>query len=256
MKHCATSIQNRSNEDFYVTHETENLSFFAVMDGHGGGNDQEKDLDSNHVALYVIKYITRYLSHYLSGLSYSSPRAKRVIESAFIQMDKDLYEKNGKHGCTFNGILVGPSNIVFINLGDSRGVFFDDDKNILFETKDHKPDSEIDRITKAGGFVERGRVGGTYALSRSFGDFSQKIVKGKYDPRGPMSAIPDVTVIDKQKGTIILGTDGVFDGYDSSEKLIEFYSKNKTGKPSTTIVKDSSQRNGYDDATCIVIKVQ
>ena len=58
------------------------------------------------------------------------------------------------------------------NIGDSRGVI--SEKNIATQIcEDHKPDNEyeINRITKAGGKVNNGRINGGLNLSRAFGDF-------------------------------------------------------------------------------------
>lgn len=253
MKHCATSLQNRSNEDFYFISERDGLTLYAVVDGHGGGNKYKQDLDSKHVALYVIKYVHDYISDLLGGLSYDSSKIEDVIKEAFMKIDQTLFELGGKHGCTFNGVIDTSTHYIFINLGDSRSVYFDEE-GIIFQTVDHKPSTERLRIEEAGGKVIDGRVGGNYALSRAFGDFNQKLVDGKYSPYGPMSAIPDVTLIKKRKGTIILGTDGVYDGFSDSEELISFYRKIKTKKPSLEISKHASKKNGDDDTTCIVLE--
>merc|ERR1712137_1319031 len=61
-------------------------------------------------------------------------------------------------------------------VGDSRAVLSRRGRAICL-TNDHKAsrDDEKSRVRKAGGTVDRsGRVGGTLAVSRSFGDFMHK----------------------------------------------------------------------------------
>lgn len=79
---------------------------------------------------------------------------------------------------------------------------------------DHKPENEIERkrIQAAGGDIVNGRVNGGLNLSRSFGDFNYKRVKGKSWDEQPITCKPDITEIVRQRDDefIIMGCDGIW----------------------------------------------
>ena len=71
--------------------------------------------------------------------------------------------------------MIEDKTLIVANLGDSRCVLSRD--SIAFDlTIDHKPDnqSETERIIKAGGYIEDGRVCGNLSLSRALGDHEFK----------------------------------------------------------------------------------
>lgn len=249
-----SSVQNRSNEDFYFIYTTEYCVMYAVIDGHAGGNKNKKKLHGSHTALYVCEHLADYVLTELDGMEFSSDEIPQAIKNAFVKLDRDLYDRNSTAGCTCNFIIDTGTHVIICNLGDSRTIIVDEDMNIVFETKDHKPEDERDRINDASGFVNihTSRLNGIYALSRSFGDFDVKLIDDKYSPEGPMSCIPDVTVLEKKnKYTAILGTDGIYDGFESSKEVVDMLKTSKTN-PSRHIVNYAKDKNGEDDATCIV----
>ena len=69
-------------------------------------------------------------------------------------------------------ILLTKDRFYAANVGDSRAVLSRGHLAIPLSI-DHKPEtpSEKNRIQRAGGFVDKGRVNGTLSLSRSLGDF-------------------------------------------------------------------------------------
>lgn len=75
-------------------------------------------------------------------------------------------------GTTAVVVLMTKDRYYVANIGDSRAVLCRGDNAVALST-DHKPDSpsEKNRIEKAGGYVQQGRVNGALSLSRSFGDF-------------------------------------------------------------------------------------
>ena len=79
-------------------------------------------------------------------------------------------------GCTATVILVTSTEIICANAGDSRTVMSKAGGRAVDMSQDHKPDDEKERnrIYRAGGFVEEGRVNGMLALSRALGDFEYK----------------------------------------------------------------------------------
>ena len=78
-------------------------------------------------------------------------------------------------GCTANVALITPDEYYIANCGDSRSVLCRKGKS-LFLSFDHKPENgtELERIVRAGGRVEKGRINNGLNLSRSFGDYFYK----------------------------------------------------------------------------------
>ena len=75
-------------------------------------------------------------------------------------------------GTTAVVMIMTPEKFIVANIGDSRAILGRSGKAVVL-SNDHKPEhpSETNRISKAGGFVESGRVNGHLNLSRCFGDF-------------------------------------------------------------------------------------
>ena len=100
---------------------------------------------------------------------------KDSFKKISLQLDLD---KSMNCGSTVCALLLKGKEAIFINTGDSRVVCGGKDKNIVYQSVDHKPDhpDEVKRINKAGGFVFPlygvWRVNGNLALSRSVGDLS------------------------------------------------------------------------------------
>ncbi len=81
------------------------------------------------------------------------------------------------------------------NAGDSRAVLCRAGGVTSALSIDHKPQQmvEMNRITKAGGFVNQfGRVNGNLNLSRSIGDLKYKQVPGIPPPDQIITAEPDI----------------------------------------------------------------
>ena len=81
------------------------------------------------------------------------------------------------------------------NAGDSRAVLGRAGGETTAMSYDHKPlqDREMNRITKAGGFVNQfGRVNGNLNLSRAIGDLKYKQVPGIAPSEQMITAEPDI----------------------------------------------------------------
>jgi serine/threonine protein phosphatase PrpC len=101
-------------------------------------------------------------------------------------------------GCTANVILIDDMKKLYIaNAGDSRCVLGRGGKAEALSF-DHKPDDEIElrRIEKAGSVVTDGRVDGNLNLSRSLGDLKYKVNKELKPEEWPITANPDIKVVD------------------------------------------------------------
>lgn len=96
--------------------------------------------------------------------------------------------------------------IYVANVGDTRAVL---SKNGLAErmSQDHKASdsSEVERIKSGGGIVIEGRVGGSLAVTRAFGDHSLK--------RDGVTAKPFINkhILRPFDKCLVIATDGVWD---------------------------------------------
>ena len=101
-------------------------------------------------------------------------------------------------GCTANVILIEDMKKLYIaNAGDSRCVLGRGGKAVPLSF-DHKPDNEEEkrRIEHAGSTILEGRVDGNLNLSRSLGDLKYKINKNLKPEEHPVTANPDINVVD------------------------------------------------------------
>lgn len=190
-------------------------SFFGVYDGHGGQN--------------IAKYSGAHLHERIARDPAFPNNIEEAIKSGFLGTDEDLRNDsqyaNDPSGCTAVTSIITPQNHVYVgNAGDSRAVIsIDGIANPM--SNDHKPvnKEESDRITKAGGFVEFGRVNGNLALSRAIGDFEFKQNPSLTPENQIVTAYPDVRKeeITEKTEFLVLACDGIWDCL-SSQQVVNF----------------------------------
>ena len=235
----------------------------AVFDGHGC--PQKTGQVQDHILRYIRRYFPTKMAEALRRIDLSDCKmVESVLKFTFSDFDSFLYQEMPRAGATCSMVLVTETNVFQVNLGDSRSCLMQG-RFLISETADHKPNrpSETARIESVGGFVQNRRVSGVLATSRAFGDFSLKMIKGDYSGFGPVSAVPDVysTPI-KPNMWIIMGTDGLFDGFHSSSRQVIEYihetissKQNPTGRIDYTIdqlVTAASKNNNNDDIAVII----
>ncbi|XP_028121660.1 probable protein phosphatase 2C 60 isoform X2 [Camellia sinensis] len=80
-------------------------------------------------------------------------------------------------------------------------------------SRDHKPDleAEKDRILKAGGFVQYGRVNGSLNLARAIGDMELKQNKSLPAEKQIVTANPDVNTVElcDDDEFLVIACDGI-----------------------------------------------
>ena len=136
-------------------------------------------------------------------------------------------------------------------------------------SSDHKPQNEGQRkrIQAAGGDIINGRVNGGLNLSRSFGDFNYKKVKGKAWDEQPIICKPDITQVSRSPDDefIIMGCDGIWERYvnDSQPMATRISNERKIGNDGQTILKNlldslvakqTSEETGCDNMTSLLIE--
>ena len=90
-------------------------------------------------------------------------------------------------------------------------------------TIDHKPDleSERDRIYRADGYINSGRIKGNLNLSRSLGDLEYKQKPGFRPEDQMITANPDIRIepLNKDVEFIIMGCDGIWECLSNDEAV-------------------------------------
>ncbi|KAI4329415.1 hypothetical protein L6164_021681 [Bauhinia variegata] len=126
-------------------------------------------------------------------------------------------------GCTACVAIIQQNQLVIANAGDSRCVL--SRKGQAYNlSKDHKPDLEVekDRILRAGGFIQVGRVNGSLNLARAIGDMEFKQNKFLPAEKQIVTADPDITSVElcDEDEFLVIACDGIWDCM-SSQQLVE-----------------------------------
>lgn len=204
LTYAAVAMQGwrRTQEDTHLvsTSLSNGASIFGVFDGHGG----------REIALFCEQQYVKTLENLES---FKKGNMTKALEEVAIELDKQLETKEGqdqvvaiskgiqqeqrdkgntefsggdaseeilrkipeKVGCTACVVLVTATEIYVANVGDSRAVL-SQGLSVYDLSDDHKPENEEEeqRIIKARGNVDNGRVNGELALSRAIGDMHYK----------------------------------------------------------------------------------
>lgn len=222
-------------------------AFFGVYDGHGG----------SEVAKFCAKHLHQ---QFLEHKAYSTGDLGTSIQQSFLRMDeimrslgsrkelinmidgvekaKDVVEtvdsssteedlsdyKGPTSGCTACVAIIRDTQLIVANAGDSRCVL--SRKGQAHDlSRDHKPglEAEKERIIKAGGYVQCGRVNGNLNLARAIGDMELKQNKSLPAEKQIVTANPDVKSVElcDDDEFLVVACDGIWDCL-SSQQLVDF----------------------------------
>lgn len=189
-------------------------AFFAVYDGHGGANIAQ------HAGKHLHKYVTRR-PEYGSDMRKALQRGFLDIDEAMLN-DDSLKEQMA--GSTAVTVLIKNDRLYCANAGDSRAIACVGGKLDVLSF-DHKPNNtnELERIKKAGGYVEYNRVNGYLALSRALGDFSLKRNTNVLPEEQVVTAWPDIEErqVNEDWQFMVIACDGIWDVLPS-QSVLEF----------------------------------
>jgi len=239
MKFAASEMQGwRIEMEDQHTVETDvanldNHSFVAVYDGHGGKRAAE------YSGAHMLRHIqeNKHFANYVAGLKAGDAvetlqeHIKSALYDAFVNIDEELWNteemksNSDTSGCTAVCALITPIFIAVANAGDSRAIISQkgpdgENDNVIALSNDHKPtlDKERERIQKAGGYVQMGRVDGDLALSRSVGDFQYKDKKRLPEAR-KVTVVPEILFHMRapEDKILCLSCDGIWDVVSNEE---------------------------------------
>ncbi|XP_030971109.1 probable protein phosphatase 2C 21 isoform X2 [Quercus lobata] len=194
-------------------------SFFGVYDGHGG----------KVVAKFCAKYLhQQVLKHeaYLAGDLGTS------VQNSFLRMDEMMRGQRGWRELAilgdkmdkFSGMIEG---LIWSPKCSEVNDHIDDwpSEEAYNLSEDHKPDLELEkeRILKAGGFVQFGRVNGSLNLARAIGDVEFKQNRSLPADRQIVTANPDIKTVElcDDDEFLVLACDGIWDCM-TSQQLVDY----------------------------------
>jgi serine/threonine protein phosphatase PrpC len=204
-------------EDAHFAHinvrevEGQPASLFGILDGHCGR--RVADLGSQYFPEF-------YLSHPDAG---KNPAAA-LVDSG-IRTDHRVFQTIHRQdgGSTLIvGLILGRTLYVAC-IGDARAVLCEAGRAVAMSI-DHKPTdpAEQQRVSRCGGMVHFGRVGGCLAVSRALGDFEFKFNGLKYVHKEyQVSNVADIRSINLTDASqfVILACDGLWDVMTNDEAV-------------------------------------
>jgi len=234
----------------------DNVSFFAVFDGHGG----------NEVSQLLGKQMFDEIKR---TKEYQEGKYGKAIISASLEIDAKMsnmfHEKSDPPGSTAIMSLIVGKELYVGNIGDSRCVVCINGKAYPMSV-DHKPRNKVEarRIKKAGGHIHPqtgaliSRKGErTLAVARTIGDVGYKKNKLISKKDQIVSALPDVMsqTIDPTWQFMLLACDGIWDIL-TNEQAIDFVLHGiASGHGPQKICMDLCDRcmGSMDNTTCILV---
>ncbi|XP_059456662.1 probable protein phosphatase 2C 60 [Corylus avellana] len=168
-------------------------------------------------------------------------------------------------GCTACVAIIRNNQLLVANAGDSRCVISKKGQAYNLST-DHKPNLEIEkeRILKAGGFIQYGRVNGSLNLARAIGDVEFKQNKLLPAEQQIITAYPDITTVElcDDDEFFVLACDGIWDCL-SSQQLVDFIREELKTESKLSVICErvfdkclapSAGGEGCDNMTMILVQ--
>jgi len=223
-----------------------------VYDGHGGGETSKVVEQALHKNL-------------LEDPQFVAGNYEAGIKSAFATTDSHIIKQTSKSGSTAVIATIIGNHLYVANAGDSEAILgrlVGTGKKSKCEhvvlTEKHIPTNEQEkqRITAAGGLVVFGRLFGSLAVSRSFGDKDYK------DGAHFVSAEPYMyqTELTPQDQFIVMACDGLWDKLEYADVITTVTRTRKEGKTATEIAKilvqEALEKDSMDNVTVIVVFIQ
>lgn len=239
-------------EDAHITVMNDTWGFFGIFDGHV----------NEHCSAYLEEAWKKELAA-KDIVPMTDERMKEIalnIDKAFIDAERD-------GGSTGTFVLVTRNgdklHLQVGNVGDSR-ILLGRSGRCIAMTEDHKPTNEGERarIESVGGRVENGRVDGSLAVSRAFGDRDYKMNHDGDQLQQKVIALADVTHEDVVIGSddfLVLACDGVFESNFSNDEVIEFVteklkSESDLAKVAFAVCEEAVARGSHDNISCTVVQ--
>eukprot|EP01132_Coremiostelium_polycephalum_P000874 gene874-1093_t len=246
---ASTTTTNNSKNSKQHDHGV--CAYYAVYDGHGGTET------SKALGPIVHKCV-------VETAAFTEGNYEQSLRDAYEQADKMVIPTCERSGSTAVSALIVDSHLYSANVGDSEAVLArstGSSKSPTYEpillTQKHlakENDKEKQRITDLGGMIIFGRLFGSLAVTRSFGDKEYKEGEKKYVLCEPHLTSIELTPKDH---FLILACDGLWEKVNYEEAVQMTAKLLKMGKTPTEIsnalVQDSYDKGSGDNITALVV---
>ncbi|KAJ3671585.1 hypothetical protein LUZ60_007664 [Juncus effusus] len=221
------------------------MSFFGVYDGHGGQAAVEHI--SNKLGKNVINKISQIEKGELNQI-------EMAIRAGYLTTDEEFLTQHKRGGACAATAVIIDGELYVANVGDCRVVLSQNGVAIAL-TQDHSAsrEDERDRIELSGGYVSAHtgvwRVQDSLAVSRAFGDLSQK----KW-----VICKPDMNKLQLTHETnfLVLASDGLWEKVTNQEAVDVVVKNNISMQTCKELVELSRSRGSRDDITVMLIDLQ
>eukprot|EP00013_Stygamoeba_regulata_P020980 CAMPEP_0177651808 /NCGR_PEP_ID=MMETSP0447-20121125/12759_1 /TAXON_ID=0 /ORGANISM="Stygamoeba regulata, Strain BSH-02190019" /LENGTH=587 /DNA_ID=CAMNT_0019154941 /DNA_START=76 /DNA_END=1839 /DNA_ORIENTATION=+ len=230
-------------------------SFYAVYDGHGG----------QETANFLAEILHTNL---MEEEDYQNGKILNALESVFAKTDKTVIEKaeegNWKCGSTAVVVLLDEGKVYVANVGDAEvivGTHTGDGKyeaSLLSQKHNPTVPSEKERIENLGGAVFMGRLFGTLAVSRSFGD---RFFKPPSTTENFVSCDPFLSThtLANNDRFLVIACDGLWDKVtyqDAADIAGKHLEEGKScAEVARILVDEALQRCTQDNVTVVVVRM-
>ncbi len=240
------------------------LDYFGVFDGHGPNGENV----ARECALNLSNHV---IALYEREPSFAFPQAIEMGCLLFddylrnlkpIMSPQDGLVRGGSTGCA---VWVMGDLIYSGNVGDSRFILSYD--GVAYNVSlDHKPTRrhEKQRVLKAGGNLQDGRINGELGVARSFGDFVFKEEMSLAAHEQLVTAVPDVRTVDIEESIdfLVIASDGIWDVLRNQEVVDMIINRMELKLPlhiiceeiinSCKVPQDQHQGYGSDNMTLLI----
>jgi len=203
----------------------------------------------------------------MTSLRNPKPDIENCVAQSFYELDKEIRGIHSirQQGSTAALALIFGKRLVVANVGDTEACLVRKSRDgkltteVLTTAHLASEDQEGKRIRELGGTVFFGRVDGSLAVSRSFGDCQYKKPTAKEDF---VSAIPAIrtVLLDETCAYLIVACDGLWDVVDKAEAsaLVDKYLKTGTSiqQVARELVQHALAKQSADNITVIVCELK
>ena len=218
IQNCRSFMMDFTCEELSIGH-LQTFSFFCVFQGHLG-IEIAWNASQNFSKQLAQKEQFQKLN---DGDIYHPEDIRNAIITSILEFDTKMESiiNDKEAGCAISGVLITPDHFFFINLGNACSILCREEK-VAFNTWRHEPlyVEEYMRITKAGGWIDDGKVNGKVETSRSLGLYQLKRSSFFEQKDQIISPEPDVTVINRNRMTddgLLISTNGLFNSLSTDE---------------------------------------